>query len=234
MKKSFFGLLFMALATTGFAQPAKTTKPAAKPLPALKNQMDSVSYAVGMSVANYYKKEGIKTLNATIVAKGINDMLGGKTMLLSDQAANSVMNNYLTMVKGEKSKPNIEAGQKCIAENKSKPGIITTASGLQYQVMREGDGDKPTLQDSVTCHYRGYFLDGKDFDNSYSRGEPITFALNGVIPGWTEGLQLMKKGSKYKFWIPYNLAYGPSDYSSIPGGSLLIFEVELLEVRKKS
>jgi FKBP-type peptidyl-prolyl cis-trans isomerase FklB len=214
------------------AQPAKTAA-AKPPLPVLKNMNDSASYAIGVSVANYYKQMGVKTLNTSLVSKAINDILTGKKALIDDNACNSLMNTYLTKLMAEKSKGTIEAGEKFLAENKLKPGIITTASGLQYEVINEGTGIKPTGQDSVTCHYRGTFIDGKGFDNSYDRGEPITFALGGVIKGWTEGLQLMSVGSKYKFYVPYQLGYGPSDYMSIPGGSVLIFEVELLDVKKK-
>ena len=120
-----------------------------------------------------------------------------------------------------------------LAANKKRPEVITTASGLQYEVLRPGAGEQPTAVDTVTCHYNGTFLDGKGFDNSYERGQPISFPLTGVIRGWTEGLQLMRTGAKYKFYIPYSLGYGENDYMSIPGGSLLIFEVELLDIKKK-
>lgn len=213
------------------AQPG--SKPVAKPVSLLKTINDSASYAAGVSVANFYKQQGIKKLNTILVSKAINDILSGKKPLMDDATCNNVMNSYMSRLQAEKSKPNIEAGQKFLAQNKLKPGVKTTASGLQYQVITEGNGEKPSLPDSVTCHYRGTLIDGTPVDNSYDRGAPITFALTGVIPGWTEGLQLMTVGSKYKFFIPYTIGYGAFDYMAIPGGSTLIFEVELLAVKKK-
>lgn len=225
-----------------FAQSQTTKTPAtklpAKPVaavpapPVLKTLIDSASYAVGVSVANFYKQQGITKINASLVSKAINDLLQGGKPLLDENAANAVMNKYMSQMQAEKSMPNIEAGEKFCAQNKLRPEVKTTASGLQYEVLQEGTGEKPGPTDSVTCHYRGTFLDGKGFDNSYDRGQPITFPLNGVIPGWTEGLQLMSVGSKYKFYIPYKLGYGEFDMMSIPGGSTLVFEVELLGVKR--
>ena len=193
---------------------------------------DSASYAIGISVANFYKQQGIKNLNTTLISKAINDIMSGKKPLMDDGTANNVMNNYMTRVQEEKSKATIEAGEKFLAQNKTKPGVKTTESGLQYEVLREGTGERPNAADSVTVHYLGTFLNGEEFDGSYKRGQPITFILTGVIRGWTEGLQLMTVGSKYKFYIPYSLGYGVHDYMSIPGGSMLTFEVELLAVKK--
>jgi len=132
-----------------------------------------------------------------------------------------------------KSKPNIDACNNFLTVNKSKQGVVTTASGLQYEVITEGSGPKPTVKDTVVCNYKGTFLDGKEFDNSYKRGTPIEFPVTGVIRGWTEVLQLMPAGSKYKVYVPYQLGYGSNDYNGIPGGSLLIFDIELLSVKGK-
>jgi FKBP-type peptidyl-prolyl cis-trans isomerase FklB len=140
---------------------------------------------------------------------------------------------YINKVQEQKVKPSIEAGEKFLQENKKRSGVITTASGLEYEVLKQGTGPKPAAEDSVVCHYKGSLLDGTVFDDSYSRGEPVTFQLNQVIKGWTEALQLMPVGSKYKLFIPYQLAYGTQDNGPIPGGSVLIFEVELLDVKKK-
>ncbi len=212
---------------------AQTGKPVAKkPLPALKNIKDSVSYAIGISVANFYKQQGITTVNSAIVAKAIDDVLAGKKPILDDAAANSCMNNFMMRAQEQKAKKAIDEGRAFLAKNKTRPGVTTTASGLQYEVITEGTGVKPSGQDSVTCHYRGTFINGTGFDNSYDRGQPVTFSLNGVIRGWTEGLQLMTVGSKYKLYVPYTLGYGPNDYNGIPGGSALVFEVELLDVKK--
>jgi FKBP-type peptidyl-prolyl cis-trans isomerase FklB len=212
-------------------QPVKTvTKPGTG---LLKNFNDSACYAVGINVASFYREMGVTKLNTTMVSKGITDMFGKKKPLIDSIAINNVMNNYLTILQQEKSKVYIKEGEDFLAKNKTKPGVITTASGLQYEVITEGTGEKPTADDDVTCHYRGTYINGSGFDNSYDRGAPITFNLHGVIAGWTEGLQLMSVGSKYKFYVPYTLGYGAFDYMSIPGGSMLIFEVELLGVKKK-
>lgn len=197
------------------------------------NKVDSASYSIGLTFASFYKQQGITQINTSIISKAINDVLVSKKTLLKDELVNSVMNNYMAKLQAEKSKPTIEAGQKFLAANKLKPGVKTTASGLQYEVITEGTGEKPSAEDSVTCHYRGTFINGTGFDNSYDRGAPLTFALSGVIPGWTEALQLMAVGSKYKFYVPYTLGYGAFDYNTIPGGSMLIFEIDLLAVKKK-
>lgn len=229
-------MFLVAAGLSVFAQPGvtKPARPAAKPaLPVLKTMDDSASYAVGISVANFYKEQGVKKLNTALVSKAINDVLGNKKTLLDNNAANMCMNNYMNRLQQEKSKGTILAGEAYLANNKKRPEVKTTPSGLQYEVLREGTGERPNKEDSVTCHYRGTFIDGKGFDNSYDRGEPITFPLNHVIAGWTEGLQLMTVGSKYKFYIPYALGYGAYDNRDIPGGSTLIFEVELLGVKRK-
>lgn len=214
------------------AQPGKTPVTKA-PVNPMKNLEDSASYAVGMSVAAFYKQQGLIKLNSNLVAKAIGDVLGNKKSLLDDATANTVLTNYMMALQSLKSKPNIDAGEAFLKQNKTKAGVKTTASGLQYEVLREGTGAKPTATDSVTCNYKGTLLNNPvPFDDSYSRGQPITFSLSGVIKGWTEGLQLMSVGSKYKFYVPYTLGYGASDYGPIPGGSMLTFEVELLDIKK--
>ena len=211
----------------------KTPVKQATPAPVLKTLDDSASYAVGISISNFYKQQGVTHINTALVSRAINDVMGKQTPLMDDNAANTVMNNYLNKMQQEKSKTSITAGENFLAANKQRPEVKTTPSGLQYEVLREGSGEKPNAIDSVTCHYRGTLVDGTPFDNSYDRGEPITFELNRVIPGWTEGLQLMTVGSKYKLYIPYTLGYGTHDVGAIPGGSCLIFEVELLDVKRK-
>ena len=217
-------------------QPVKaTTPPKVVPKPAaspLKTLNDSASYAIGVSVANFYKQQGVTKLNTALVTKAINEIMAGKPALLDDQMCNNVMNTYMTKLQESKSGPNIKEGEDFLAKNKLRPGVKTTASGLQYEVMTEGTGEKPTIADSVTCNYKGTLVNGTEFDNSYTRGAPITFSLRGVIAGWTEALQLMSVGSKYKLFVPHTLGYGPMDYGPIPGGSALIFEVELLAVKK--
>ena len=236
MKKVFIvALAFVTLSAAAQNKPApakKTTTTTAAASP-LKSLSDSASYAIGVSVASFYSQQGVTQLNASLVARAINDVLGKKTVLLNDYQANSVMMKYMSKAQESKAKPNIEAGQKFLAQNKSKAGVKTTASGLQYEVIKEGTGPKPTTADTVTVHYVGTLINGNEFDNSLKRGEPISFPVTGVISGWTEALQLMPEGSKYKLYIPHELAYGPNDNGPIPGGSVLIFEVELLKVSAK-
>ncbi len=233
MKRYILAAICSATVSAITAQPG-TTKPAAKkPASILKSENDSASYAAGMSIANYYRKQGVTKMNSALIAKAVNDIFNGNPTLLNDQSAGASLNDYVAKCKLDKAKPIAEAGKKFMAENKKKPGVITTASGLQYQVIKEGSGPKPAATDSVTCNYIGAFLDGNEFDNSFKRGQPITFSLQSVIPGWTEALQLMSPGAKYKLWVPYNLGYGTNDFLGIPGGSTLVFEVELLEVKKK-
>lgn len=231
MKKIILSLLgLVCFATVINAQAGK--QPPAGTKPVLRNINDSASYAVGVSVANFYKQQGISKLNSALVSQAINDVFGNKKTLFDDAQCNAIMNTYMSRMQEQKSKAAIDSGNAFLKKNKTKPGVKTTASGLQYEVITEGTGPKPTASDSVTCHYRGTLLNGTAFDDSYSRGQPITFALKGVIPGWTEGLQLMSLGSKYRFFIPYTLGYGAFDYGPIPGGSMLTFEVELLDIKK--
>jgi len=205
--------------------PVKTTKSTA----VLKNLNDSVSYAIGMSVANFYSQQGIKNLNTTMVSKAINDVFSKKNALLTEEEAQLAVMRFLNPNVFK----NIEEGEKFLAQNKTKQGVKTTASGLQYEVIKEGNGKRPSATDTVEVNYAGTLLNGLEFDNSYKRGSSISFALNRVIPGWTEALQLMPVGSKYKLYIPYKLAYGMNDMGQIPGGSLLVFEVELLDIKAK-
>jgi len=236
MKKLFLSLTLIAsLAATAQTKTAAAKKPVAKPaaMQALRTLNDSASYAVGIMMASFYKQQGITKLNSTIVARAINDVTDGKNLALSDATANDVMMRYINQAQLSKSAPTIKAGERFLASNKAKAGIITTASGLQYEVVTQGTGPIPTATDTVVCHYKGTLIDGTEFDNSYKRGEPISFAVGGVIRGWTEALQLMPVGSKYKLYVPQQLAYGTNDVGNIPAGSVLLFDVELLEVKGK-
>ncbi len=230
-------ILISALTISG-AVSAQGGKPVVKktmaPAPAsgLKNLEDSANYAIGFSVATFYKQQGMKKVNSALVAKGINDVMAAKKTLLDETAVTNVMNNYMTQLQADKSKPRADSGATFLSNNAKRAGVKTTSTGLQYEMIRAGNGVRPTAADSVTVNYRGTFIDGKGFDNSYDRGQPITFQLNGVIKGWTEGVQLMDEGSKYKLFVPYTLGYGASDYGPIPGGSVLVFEIELLSVKK--
>lgn len=233
----FCSILSVAVITNGqtVTKPKAPAKPVSKPAvqqKPLKNLNDSASYAIGVSVASFYKQQGITNLNTSLVSKAINDILMGKQPLLNEEAVNMCVNKLMNEIQESKSKPTIEAGKAFLEKNKTRPGVKTTASGLQYEVLTEGTGIKPTTVDTFVAHYRGTLLDGTEFDASYNRGQPLVYPVTAVIRGWTEGLQLMSVGSKYKFYIPYNLAYGTNDNGAIPGGSMLIFELELLDVRK--
>jgi FKBP-type peptidyl-prolyl cis-trans isomerase FklB len=214
-------------------KPNKTTQKNTVETPELKTLLDSASYAIGLSVINFYKQQEAGEIKASVIAKAISDVQTGKKLLFDDARSNSVIMAYLNKQQAKKSKPNIEAGEKFLTENKKRKEVITTATGLQYEILTQGSGAKPTTADTVVCNYKGTFLNGNVFDDSYSRGMPIEFPVTGVIKGWTEILQLMPAGSKYKAYIPYQLGYGASGYGSIPGGSLLIFEIELLKVKGK-
>ncbi|HJU45670.1 MAG TPA: FKBP-type peptidyl-prolyl cis-trans isomerase, partial [Chitinophagaceae bacterium] len=244
MKKTIFLLILSAPATTAMLAQQKTVakKPvdkavAAKPktvtaAPVLKNTQDSLSYAIGLSVANFYKQQGIKNITTAIVTKAINDVNKNAKPLLDEMQAQMCIMNYMQKVKAEKAAPNKQAGAAFLAANKNNPGVVTLPSGLQYQVLKEGAGPKPTISDKVKCHYHGTLIDGTVFDSSVERGQPIELSVGGVIPGWIEALQLMPVGSKWKLFIPSNLAYGDQETGSIKAGSTLIFEVELLDIVK--
>jgi FKBP-type peptidyl-prolyl cis-trans isomerase len=230
-------LIFTVIALQAQSNSANksTTKPTQKTTVAglqLRTLEDSANYAMGMSVANFYRQQGVTKINSAIVTRAISDAMVGK-QLLNDMQANNVMMTYLNKQQTVKSKPNIQACDNFLAANKKKQGVITTASGLEYEVITQGTGPRPVSTDTVVCNYKGTFLNGTVFDDSYSRGMPAEFAVTGVIRGWTEVLQLMPMGSKYKVYVPYQLGYGSGDYQGIPGGSLLIFEIELLSIKGK-
>ena len=227
MKKIVFSLLLiMASTSVLFAQNAKPTNAQ------MKSESDSVSYAMGASLANYYKSQGINQLNIALVTKAIEDVMKNNCAL-SDEQINMSISNYLQKIKGEKMEKVKTAGLAFLAENKSKPGVTTLPSGLQYMVLTEGTGPKPTANDKVKCHYHGTLIDGTVFDSSVERGQPATFPVNGVIKGWVEALQLMNTGSKWRLFIPSELAYGERQAGAhILPGSTLIFDVELLEIVK--
>src|SRR4030095_3530082 len=236
MKKIISSSTLVLAAALVYAQSNSAKKPVVKnttPTVQLKTLEDSANYAMGLSIANFYRQQGVTKINSTLVTKAINDAMSGKPTLLSDAQTSNVLMSYLNKQQMVKSKPNIDACNNFLTVNKTKQGVVTTPSGLQYEVITQGTGPKPTLKDTVVCNYKGNFIDGNEFDNSYKRGTPAEFPLTNVIRGWTEVLQLMPAGSKYKVYVPYQLGYGPSDYNGIPGGSLLIFEIELLNVKGK-
>lgn len=195
-------------------------------------KMDSFSYSLGILIGNNLKNEGITNISAPDLVEALEDVLIGKGKI-AVQNANELVQKTMSEKAALQSAGVKEEGEKFLAENKNKPGIITTPSGLQYEVIQMGTGKKPSLQDKVKTHYHGTLINGKVFDSSVQRGEPISFPVNGVIKGWTEALQLMPVGSKFKLYIPYQLAYGERGAGAdIKPFSALIFEVELLDIEQ--
>ena len=200
--------------------------------------MDKLSYALGLGIGQQLLQMGAQDLNVDDFAASIRDVLEGRELKVSHREAQQIVQAYfqhqeakMNAERAEKGKEAKKAGEAYLAENAKKEGVITTASGLQYQVLREGNGKKPSAKDSVKCHYEGFLIDGTVFDSSVQRGEPAVFGLQQVIAGWTEGLQLMQEGGKYRFFIPYRLAYGEGGAGQmIPPYAALIFDVELIEV----
>ena len=210
---------------------SKTKQSTATPV-AMKNALDSFSYALGLSIANFYKEQGVMNINNNLVLKALNDIKAGKPQMNETQANNCMM-GYVQEMRGEKAAGNKKAGEAFLAENKKQPGVVSLPSGLQYQVIKESTGLRPAATDKVKVHYTGSLLDGTIFDSSVQRGEPLEIAVNGVIAGWIEALQLMPVGSKWKLFIPSHLAYGDNGAGpTIKPGSTLIFEVELLDIVK--
>ena len=201
-------------------------------------KMDKVSYALGMGIGRQLNDMGAESLNIDYFAQAIKDVLaGGKTQLDAYEAQVIVQEFFQKQEEkqrasaAERHKALKAQGEQYLAENGKKDGVVTLPSGLQYQVLQEGNGRKPKATDQVKCHYEGMLVDGTLFDSSIQRGEPATFPLNGVIAGWTEGLQLMQEGAKYRFFIPYHLGYGERGAgASIPPFAALVFDVELIEV----
>lgn len=200
--------------------------------------MDKVSYALGLGIGRQLSQMGADNLDIDDFAKAIKDILAGKKPEIDDAEAQTLVKDFFEKQEAkqraaaaEKSKETKEKGEAYLAENAKKEGVVTLPSGLQYQVIKEGNGRRPKATDKVKCHYEGMLVDGTLFDSSIQRGEPATFPLNGVIKGWTEGLQLMQEGAKYRFFIPYHLGYGENGAgASIPPFAALVFDVELIEV----
>jgi FKBP-type peptidyl-prolyl cis-trans isomerase FklB len=222
--------------TSATKTPAKT--PAA-PL-ALKTPKEKFSYALGMNLGQGLHKQNV-AVDPAILVRGLRDALaGGKTLLTEDEARAALMQVQNDLRAKQQAKMQEEAatnkktGDDFLSGNKAKDGVVTLPDGLQYKIVTAGTGPKPTATDTVSCNYRGTFIDGKEFDSSYKSGKPVSFAVNGVIKGWTEALQLMPVGSKWQLFIPSDLAYGDAGRPGIPPASTLVFEVELISIQPKS
>ena len=201
--------------------------------PQLKDLKDKASYSIGLNVGMNMKRQNVD-VNQDAFTAGFKDALAGRKPLMTEQEVREAMMAFekdMQQKQGEAAQKNSADAQKFMSENKSKEGVKTTASGLQYKVMKEGSGAQPKATDTVTVNYRGTLTDGTEFDSSYKRGQPATFPVAGVIKGWTEALQLMKVGSKYQLFIPPDLGYGTNGQRAIPPNSVLIFEVELMDVK---
>lgn len=192
--------------------------------------MEKLSYALGMVIGHNLKGMGVNSLGSEF-AQAVNDIINGETPKMTDQEAQQLVGNFIQKQQEEAGKAVREDGEKFLKENAQKEGVTVLPSGLQYTVIKEGEGRKPKATDRVKCHYEGTLPNGTVFDSSYRRGEPAVFPLNGVIAGWTEGVQLMSEGAKYRFFIPYQLAYGERGAGqAIPPYAALVFDVELLSI----
>lgn len=206
-----------------------------------KTSKDSLAYSLGINIARSLQQNGLDSIDPYIIVQAINDVLGSRVLSIEESQSGMILQKYFTELKQKKEKEmqakgaaNKAEGEKFLADNKTKKGIVTTTSGLQYEILKKGDGAIPKSTDKVTVHYTGTLIDGRKFDSSVDRGQPATFPVTGVIKGWVEALQLMPVGSKWKLYIPADLAYGQNPH---PGGIIepnmvLIFEVELLKIEQ--
>lgn len=230
MKNIFWGLAAVAMLATSCKQGDSIESGGD-----IKSELDSVSYSIGVSIGSRLKRDDIKEMNYNAVAKGIKDALEKDSgYLIPEEMQMTVIQNYFNKMQELKYKDTKGQAQKFMEDNKSKEGVKETPTGLQYIVIKEGSGEKPTSADTVEVFYHGTLTDGTVFDSAKERGQSVTFAVNGVVPGFSEALKLMTPGSIYKVFIPYELAYGEQGNQVIPPYSVLIFEIEMLKVIKGS
>ncbi len=197
----------------------------------LTGELERFSYALGMSVASNLIKSGVKTINPEAFVKAINDTYVGEMPQMMPDEANKILESFMEKANQGEAKENLESGLEFLEKNRSKEGVVELPSGLQYEVLEEGEGDLPSLSDEVKCHYHGSLIDGTVFDSSVERGQPAVFPVNGVIRGWVEALQLMSVGSKWRLYVPPELGYGEQGAGGVIGpNSTLVFDVELLEI----
>jgi FKBP-type peptidyl-prolyl cis-trans isomerase FklB len=197
----------------------------------LTSEKETVSYSLGLNIAFSLKDQGFEDLNIDTLGEAIKDVFNNNQLAINPDQAGEILNDYFQNMQARKFEKNIIEGETFLKENSKKEGVTTLKSGLQYQVLKEGNGPKPKATDKVTTHYHGTLIDGTVFDSSVQRGQPATFPVNGVIPGWVEALQLMNTGSKWRLFVPSNLAYGNRAVSEKIGpNSTLIFDVELISI----
>jgi FKBP-type peptidyl-prolyl cis-trans isomerase len=234
MKKILF--ILPVLFSVSYAQ---TKKPAVKtvakktPEKVVLSTIDSLSYAMGVQTAEYYKAQGAENINTAMVKKGYDDVYNNKTLLISPEQCNMTIQTKLQEFMMLKTNAEKAKGTKFLEENKKRPGVITLPSGLQYEIITKGTGAVPKATDTIKANYMGSLIDGQEFDNSYKRGEALTIPVGRVIRGWTEALELMPVGSKWKLYIPSDLGYGDRGQGAIPGGAALVFTIELLDIVNK-
>lgn len=238
MQKIIVASFFLIAATGAMAQTKKPAAPVKKPAPSatsastsLKTFADSASYALGLNIAQSLKRD-LGNLKPSILLEAMKGVFNNQPARFDEDVVKNILMELSNKEQAKQSQAVVDEGRAFLAKNKTNPKIKTTASGLQYEVLKEGAGTKPTANDTVVVNYRGSLIDSTEFDNSYDRGEPLSIHLGSVIKGWTEGVQLMSPGAKYKFYIPQELGYGLRNAGQIPAGSALIFEIELLEVRR--
>ncbi|MCW3080605.1 FKBP-type peptidyl-prolyl cis-trans isomerase [Segetibacter sp.] len=240
MKKVFLVPSVLMLCVSLHAQTKKTTKTVAQTrntasaAAALRTSTDSISYAFGLSLGQYIKSQGLTSLNYAMLNKAIDQCIKGQKTTLDMNQANQVMQGLAESKMKKVSSAEKQKGTAFLTKNKTRKEVVQTPSGLQYEVLVKGTGPVPSKSDTVSAHYRGSLIDGKEFDNSYKRGEPLTIPVGSVIPGWTEALTMMPVGSKWKLFIPSSIGYGDVGAGQdIPGGATLVFEVELLGISNK-
>jgi FKBP-type peptidyl-prolyl cis-trans isomerase FklB len=239
MKQFFLGMCVLVTGMAANAQvktkPATAAKPKAAAVTAayLKTSLDSFSYALGVNIANNLKLQQIDKVNSAAMQKAMADVFGKKTTALNDQQCNAVIQGVLQSSASKKSGAEKAKGTAFLSANKKRSGVIELPSGLQYEVITKGDSASamPKLQDTFVVNYAGTLIDGTEFDNSAKRGEPLVYPVGAVVKGWTEALQMMHIGDKWKLYIPSEIGYGDRGSGAIPGGATLIFEIELLGIK---
>jgi len=230
--KKIFVFCFLVLFSVWTNAQEKAGKKGPKKHKELKTELDSVSYALGVAIGSTIRNGGLSDMNQKLFSKALQQMLAEEEVWIDQEQGEQIITAYLQKLEAKKGEANLAAAKKFLEENRKKPGVVELPSGLQYKVITEGTGEKPLPGDKVTVHYHGTLINGKVFDSSIDRGEPVQLQVDRVIKGWTEALQLMPAGSKWILYIPPDLAYGNRSIpgSPIEANSLLIFEVELLSI----